>query len=117
MRRSPEAEEWRKLYKTTAWQSLRLMQLAEQPLCERHLERGAIVAANTVNHRTPHKGDRALFFSQANLQSLCKPCHDSDIHQIESRGYSTQVGMDGWPIDAAHPANTHHRGAGRKSGS
>ncbi|MCR8827199.1 HNH endonuclease [Photobacterium sp. TY 1-4] len=31
--------------------------------------------ATDVDHITPHKGDRRLFFDQSNWQSLCKSCH------------------------------------------
>lgn len=61
-----------------------------------------------VHHLKPHKGDPDLFYSLDNLQSLCKKHHDSDAQSVESRGYSVEVGEDGWPIDPAHPAN--HRG-------
>ncbi|WP_262568948.1 HNH endonuclease [Agrobacterium tumefaciens] len=36
------------------------------------------------DHITPHKGDRDLFFDAQNLQTLCKPCHDT-VKQREER--------------------------------
>ncbi|WP_245482984.1 HNH endonuclease [Agrobacterium sp. CNPSo 2736] len=36
------------------------------------------------DHVTPHKGDRDLFFDASNLQTLCKPCHDT-VKQREER--------------------------------
>lgn len=35
-----------------------------------------MVAATIVDHKVPHKGDKALFWDSTNWQSLCKPCHD-----------------------------------------
>lgn len=101
-RRSPEAEAYRKLYKLSRWKAARAAQLAKQPLCERCLKRGDIVAAGVVNHRTPHKGDWELFVSPDNHESCCKRCHDGDIQSEERLGYSNEVGADGYPIDPAH---------------
>ena len=113
--RSEQASEYRRLYKLAVWhKQLRPQKLKEQPLCERCLGRGRIKPASVVNHRTPHKGDYALFTDYGNLESVCKPCHDSEIASEEALGYSKQVGVDGWPIDPRHPVN---RGAAaEKSG-
>ncbi len=85
-RRSAAADAWRKLYWTPFWRSLRKAQLTKQPLCERCLKAGAIVAATVVNHVKPHKGDRALFEDPSNLQSMCKPCHDGPTQRKERSG-------------------------------
>ncbi|MBF9032129.1 HNH endonuclease [Rhodobacterales bacterium HKCCE3408] len=37
-----------------------------------------------VDHITPHKGNLALFWDEANLQALCKRCHDT-TKQAEDR--------------------------------
>lgn len=60
-------------------------------------------AANLVNHIKPHKGDKRLAFDPANLQSLCKPCHDS-LAAIKDNG-GTVPGCDhnGIPMDPNHP--------------
>jgi 5-methylcytosine-specific restriction protein A len=44
---------------------------------------GRIEAATIVDHVTPHKGDRRLFWDKSNWQSLCKPCHDRDKQSLE----------------------------------
>jgi 5-methylcytosine-specific restriction protein A len=62
------------------------------------------VAASVVNHKIPHKGDVELFYSPENIESVCKSCHDGPIQSEERRGYSSEVGTDGWPIDYRHPA-------------
>ena len=94
---------WRNLYKTSQWQAIRLHQLTEHPLCKRHLDRGVIKRAEVVHHVVRHNGDPKLFF-RGPFESLCKECHDSAAQSEERRGYSTEIGADGWPVDARHPA-------------
>lgn len=62
-----------------------------------------------VNHRVPHRGDWARFTDPANLESCCKPHHDSVVQAEEVRGYSAAVDDHGWPADPAHPANEARR--------
>lgn len=64
-----------------------------------------MTAANVVHHKVPHRGDLALFFDPSNLEAVCKPCHDGPMQSDEARGFSRDVGPDGWPVDPAHPAN------------
>jgi 5-methylcytosine-specific restriction endonuclease McrA len=104
-RRSAEAEEYRKLYKSARWRALRQQQLSRQPLCGRCLIEGKTTAATVANHRIPHKGDPALFWDSENLESTCKRHHDSHIQSEERRGYSKAVDASGWPSDPMHPAN------------
>ena len=108
--RSAHAQEYRKYYKTKAWRWARTIQLHDEPLCEPCKAKGKVVAATTVNHRTPHKGDWALFIDPANHQSLCKPCHDGPTQQRERIGYTKDTGTDGIPTDPNHPANKRDRG-------
>ena len=106
--RSPEAQAYRKLYSLPLWRGehgLRAKQLHKQPLCERCLKRGKVVRATVANHKTPHKGDLALFCDATNLESSCAPCHDGAIQSEEKLGYSKAIGADGWPSDERHPAN------------
>lgn len=95
---------WRKWYQLKAWRDRRRVQLAAHPLCERCLSEAKIVPATVANHMQPHRGDWNLFISGP-LQSLCAPCHDKDVQEIESKGFSTAVAEDGWPSDGSHPAN------------
>jgi hypothetical protein len=46
---------------------------------------------------------KAFFFGE--LQSLCKLHHDSAKKRAEWRGYDTQIGIDGYPVDRQHPVN------------
>ncbi|WP_326537644.1 HNH endonuclease signature motif containing protein, partial [Pseudorhodoferax sp.] len=79
------------------------------------------VVATIADHIVPHKGDLGRFFDRGNLQSLCKPCHDNH-KQAQDRhadGLLRGAGLDGRPLDLAHP---WHRpveagGAGEKSGA
>lgn len=56
-----------------------------------------------VDHMKSHKGDERAFFCLANLQSLCKECHDGIKSQDDKRGHSTEIGLDGFPVDPDHP--------------
>lgn len=69
------------------------------------MERGLVMPAEIADHVIPHKGDWNLF-RLGELRSLCKRCHDSGKKRTEFRGYSTEVGLDGWPVDPKHPAYT-----------
>jgi len=103
-RRSPEAELYRRWYKSARWLKIRQAQLSEHPLCNRHLKQGRVVKANTVHHVHAHKGDVVLFYSGP-FESLCDECHNSHAQSEERRGYSTEIGADGWPVDPKHPSN------------
>ena len=60
--------------------------------------------AAVCDHIEAHKGDEALFFAPYNLQTLHKRCHDSNKQSDEKSGYSSEIGLDGWPIDTEkHP--------------
>lgn len=59
------------------WQTARECYLAAHPLCVECQKRGRTEAATVVDHVTPHKGDKVLFWQSDNWQSLCKRCHDS----------------------------------------
>lgn len=100
---------WRKLYKDPRWVKGRKLHLARHPLCVMCEARGITRAANTVDHKVPHRGDEARFFDEANWQSLCSTCHDVHKQREEGRGFSTETDQDGWPVDPRHPANAHQR--------
>ena len=86
------------------WRNRALRQLREHPLCRLCLElKGLIVPAEVADHIEPHVGDWQRFRHGA-LQSLCRDCHDSAKRTIEVRGYSLEIGVDGWPVDPRHPA-------------
>jgi len=103
-RRSPEAAQYRKLYKTSAWAKTRESQFRKQPLCEWCKVRGRIVAAAVCHHVSQSQKLRPETFFAGPFTSLCKDCHDGRAQQIEVRGYSTEVGADGFPIHPKHPS-------------
>ncbi len=70
--------------------------------------------ADVADHVIPHKGDEQLFWF-GELQSLCKPHHDGTKQQQELRGFSSDIGNDGFPIDDQHPFN-QHSSSKRKAG-
>jgi 5-methylcytosine-specific restriction protein A len=83
---------------TSRWDRCRALYIAKHPLCALHEKRGELVEAKVVDHIVPHKGDQALFWEEANWQSLCWSCHNS-VKQSEERGGSKpMIGADGWPI-------------------
>lgn len=61
------------------WQEARAGFLAKHPRCECPAHRGAPTAplATVVDHITPHKGDKALFWQRSNWMAMAKSCHDS----------------------------------------
>jgi 5-methylcytosine-specific restriction protein A len=73
---------WRSWYSLAAWKRRRDVQLMRQPLCERHLARGEVVEATVANHKIAHRGDWRLFI-EGDLESVCKPCHDSEVQREE----------------------------------
>jgi len=100
--RSPEAQAYRKWYKTYRWQQRRKRQLDANPLCANCLKHGRTTAATVADHIEPHKGDYEKFWNGP-LQSLCDAlpwrCHSS-IKQSQERGTRARqpIGTDGWPM-------------------
>jgi 5-methylcytosine-specific restriction enzyme A len=106
--RTPEAEQYRKLYQAKQWRVLREhVLLRDRFTCQRckcFLKRGrSHPQSAVVHHIKAHKGDPDLFFDICNLQAVCWSCHSGVIQSEEARGYSTEIGADGWPTDPKHP--------------
>jgi 5-methylcytosine-specific restriction protein A len=91
-------------YGTGFWRRRRRLQLLHHPFCAMCAAKGIATAATIADHVERHRGDWTSFRTGA-LQSLCKHCHDSEKARIEARGYGSDIGPDGWPLDARHPAN------------
>jgi hypothetical protein len=68
------------------------------------LKQGLVEVATVADHVIPHKGNWDSFW-RGGLQSLCKFHHDTHKTQDEIRGYSIDIGMDGYPIDKKHPVH------------
>jgi hypothetical protein len=70
------------------------------------LKEARLTQAFAVDHIVKHNGSRdPLFWDRANWQSLCEHHHNSDKQSQDIRGFSTRVGLDGWPEDDNHPTN------------
>lgn len=104
-RRYDGKHEHKHMYDSRLWIALRSATLNAQPLCQPCKRRGVIMAANTVHHTTPHRGDWGIFLDSTRLESCCARCHSSDIQQAEVRGYGARIGHDGYPLDPRHPFN------------
>lgn len=83
-------------YATRQWRAIRAEQLQREPLCRFCMEAGRLTPANTVDHVTPHRGDRIAFWTGA-LQSLCATCHSSTKQRMEA-GKGAGCDAEGWPI-------------------
>jgi 5-methylcytosine-specific restriction endonuclease McrA len=75
---------WRAWYSLDRWKRLRDEVLTRAlftcSICGRiEADTSRLVA----DHVIPHRGDPALFWDPANLQCLCKACHDSVKQRIE----------------------------------
>lgn len=91
---------WRAWYKSAEWRQLRVLQLQRESTCRICTAAGRYTPATIVDHVERHRGDRRLFFSPANLASLCKRCHDSAKQSSERTGRPIRItGADGWPVD------------------
>jgi 5-methylcytosine-specific restriction enzyme A len=82
-----DAQAWRRWYKTTRWNKLRMLVLTrdlficQRPGCGRVCDgKGEAVC----DHKRPHHGDEAMFWDEANLWCLCKACHDGWKARIEA---------------------------------
>jgi 5-methylcytosine-specific restriction protein A len=102
---------WAHLYETPRWRKMRATHLHEHPACVMCLERGWDTRATVVDHKQPHRGDTRLFFDPSNLQSLCKPHHDSNKQREERHGIAPGCDEDGNPIDPRHPWNQQRAGS------
>jgi 5-methylcytosine-specific restriction protein A len=79
---------WRGWYSTKRWKDLRLKVLVrDNYTCQRS---GALCAGTypapdspTVNHKVPHRGDPALFWDEANLETITKEVHDTIVQKEE----------------------------------
>ena len=107
-KRSTTADEYRKLYYTKRWKQLRVKILTRDSYqcqkCKTALTDGrSNPHSAVVHHKTPHKGNLELFYDPINLEAVCWKCHSGALQSEEVLGYSTEIGLDGWPTDENHP--------------
>jgi 5-methylcytosine-specific restriction protein A len=101
-----------KLYGKQRWRNRSKFQLNAHPLCQMCSVHGVVTLAVIADHVIPHHGDQQLFWF-GELQSLCSDCHKSSKAQLEGKGYVKDIGVDGYPVDAAHPFNATRPGSCR----
>lgn len=95
---------WLQWYGKTRWRNRAKYQMQQHPLCVMCLAKGQVVAATTADHVERHNGDPKKFWF-GELQSLCTNHHSKSKQQLEVKGYTTDIGVDGFPTDPANPFN------------
>ncbi len=60
--------------------------MRKHPLCVHCDGEGIVEPATVVDHVTPHKGDKTLFWDSSNWQALCKRHHDIKTYREGSFG-------------------------------
>jgi 5-methylcytosine-specific restriction protein A len=78
----------------TRWDKARVGYLLRHPVCAMCCGR-----ASVVDHKTPHRGDRSLFWDSANWQPLCTSCHSSRKQSIERSGSASAAEARRMPTD------------------
>lgn len=100
------------------WYAARSDYLRKHRFCAFHLEMGLHVRATVVDHVTPHRGDKVLFWNQDNWQPLCTSCHNSKTASMDGGGYNKQVRDDvvmRGCKENGEPADPHHHWNRRES--
>lgn len=79
-------EPWRRWYNTARWAHLRdeCKRLARYT-CVRCGFSSIDTSLLHADHKTPHRGDWALFHNPQNLQCLCHTCHNSAKQAEEAK--------------------------------
>lgn len=77
----PDRQEANRFYCSRKWTRLRDWYRARHPICEVCLEIGMITPTSHVHHKIPRRKDPAKALDSANLQAVCRPCHNA----IEAR--------------------------------
>lgn len=71
------------------------------PLCVGCLAVGRTTGARLVDHVEPHKGDRDLFWDEANWQASCQWHHDVVKQLLERMWQAGEIGADDLRLDGA----------------
>lgn len=84
-RQRRDLQAWRSWYNTARWRKLRWSVLVEAMFaCRRCGRTEGDTSQLVADHIEPHRGRDELFWDRANLQCLCKRCHDT-AKQAEER--------------------------------
>jgi len=68
---------------TKAWAKASALFKQEHPLCVGCEAVGKVVVTEVTDHVIPHKGNKVLFWDQANWQPACRPHHDVVKQRLE----------------------------------
>lgn len=85
---TPYATERRKIYNSTRWKRLRAWKFANNPLCEKCLEKNVVTPAEDIHHKISFMStddpEQRIFlaYDYDNLMSLCKPCHQNEHNKL-----------------------------------
>jgi 5-methylcytosine-specific restriction protein A len=90
-------------YGLALWKNRRAHQLRAEPLCCLCKERGKIEPATVADHFPPCGSDFNAFV-MGPLRSLCAAHHDA-LSGFVHKPYSSEIGLDGFPVDSNHPFN------------
>lgn len=83
--------ERRKIYNSERWRILRECKFANNPLCEKCLEKGIITPAEDIHHIISFMSvndkllRHQLAYDYSNLMSLCKKCHQEIHNKIPNK--------------------------------
>ena len=70
-----ERKEFKSMYQTAQWRSLRTRQLSIQPLCQCCLTKGKVTQAKHIDHLFAWNKIGKQAFHENIFQSLCENCH------------------------------------------
>jgi 5-methylcytosine-specific restriction protein A len=101
---SQKHQENNRFYSGAKWRRARAAQLDREPLCRHCRKSDRLTEATHVDHITPRSKGGAPF-DAANLQSLCKPCHEGYKQRLEKSGFISGCTPEGIPIDPNHHWN------------
>lgn len=74
------------MYHTAAWARLRYLVLARDPICKDPQKTECHRPSTVADHIKDHRGDPKLFYDLANLQGLCKECHNAKTALTSLKG-------------------------------
>lgn len=84
--RARNSQHWRKWYSTARWRELRMAVLTRDGFrCQMCGKIEPDTSRLVADHKRRHGGDEARFFDLEGLQTLCKPCHDSEKQRQDNR--------------------------------
>ena len=70
--------------------------LAIEPLCRPCRAMGRVTAATIADHIIP-LAQGATPYDFANLQPVCRDCHDRKTASDNGKRWKPRTGLDGWP--------------------